>query len=527
MRRLKTLVSVGMMISSIIFLTGCFGGKTPPKQNDETGIVSVSFIGTTEPELQPKLFLHSLTPTDVSTRFDRSLYLPPFNDENLEPLDSFTPEKFIIGLYDIEMSQPGKVIPLSLTKRIQSGERSTFGIPTHFDIVNSRDILQGKYITKYGEHKFDQILISFSGVNREAYPYNDFVRYSQIYVDMGPRYAGITFKNQSARDGDYHVFEFMDLIPFLAKEDYMQGAAVAFSDNVPPGEEYIVNPSGKVVSNFNPYYWDSPRRWSFNGYIIYRSGLPFDLSGGKKSLVFKWDLFKAIEVYEIDGEYIATLRLDNPFPISFELYDAPSENLPPTTGELTDVTMADVRYYDIVNREIVVTWLNPVDNVWQNVLVFRKVNSPFDGSNPEKSAELVYSGRFPMYVDTDIQQNNDYYYMIMTEDYEGNRSNGVVVSIRTEPLDVQTIFIEPSQGVIVPVNGTLDLRAAGRNSAGDRIHINPTWSLVGEIGNLGLTFGDRNTFTATEPGNGLIKIELERYDSTVLEDTIEITVVSD
>ena len=77
-------------------------------------------------------------------------------------------------------------------------------------------------------------------------------------------------------------------------------------------------------------------------------------------LLFEWDLFRLIEVYdnntpEDPSDDLITLRLDNPFPIT--LRAEPSSEWEPIPGDgLTppEVSRMDIRFFDLAKQQIFV-----------------------------------------------------------------------------------------------------------------------------------------------------------------------------
>jgi len=140
-----------------------------------------------------------------------------------------------------------------------------------------------------------------------------------------------------------------------------------------------------------------------------------------------------IEIYDNNtpddrSDDLATLRLDNPFPISFFSADGESTSVVTDGRNPDDVQYLDIRtwqdYYD--GSIVVLRWVNPSITDFIKTIVVRK-----EGSAPTaiEDGEIVYSGRAPIFKDQNVETGKSYYYLVIVEDAEGRRSEGQQINI--------------------------------------------------------------------------------------------------
>lgn len=475
------------------------------------GRMKVSFVGNTEPRVQSRVTMDDLTP------FDPSVYAPPFNNElkgNL--VGNYTPHSVIGSIFGMGVASPNYRLPLSLTYGVATGPSSGFGLLPVFDLALAKDIIYADYLLEHGRYDFTVVEMHIWTHDYDGENWTTFPPLSQVYIDLGDKYSDVSFPNE-LRDkshGTVHVFQLADLIP-LGKKDQIGSVRLAFDHTV--DRPYIVNPDGSYVSDFNPYFWDCGTRIGLAGYVIYLPGLDLDLSSESAHLIFDWDLFELIEVYDNGTpddvtDDLITLRLDNPFPIT--LRAEPYGEWEPISGDgmpPPDVSKLDIRFFDIIDQQVFVSWINPSVHDFRQTHVIRKEGTPPNGF---EDGELVCVGTEALYQDDDIELSKEYFYRVIVEDWDGLFSNGEVISIRTDPWIFTTIRVvaDPES---VSIGETVDLYAGGYITQSDLLYDAACqWKLDGDIG--GLTYdldnfsatldepGCHCRFKATKPGTGVI-----------------------
>ncbi len=339
----------------------------------------------------------------------------------------FTPTNFILDLetLDIYQVQGGTYSPTGLLPyRYQPSGQI---IPRNIDIENSSGFVRNVAVPGV---QWNGLALSLIPSCSWGVPGHGITYMSVISVRLPSQYNGIHLPNEIVMPGNdptLHWFQLSDLQPFATP--FFQFLAIG-SDIASP---VVQNPNGTMPLS-PPGYWDLPqfstRRTTGNASSLFLNGPNIDLGTyANPDIVFSWDVNNLVEVYAGNlspQNDIVTLNLSNPFPISIEV----RERQTPGTKAGSDVTAPGEAlfprvYSDSGSNCITLQWVNPTDSDFNEVVVIRKANSPPADKN---DGERVYEGFEPMYCDTDTAIGTTYYYRIMTVDYSGNYSTGVLGS---------------------------------------------------------------------------------------------------
>lgn len=460
------------------------------------GRLKVSFVGNSQPRVKSQVTMGDLTP------FDQSIYVAPFNSDlkgNL--VGRYTPHSMIGSVNGMGVASPNYRLPLSLDYGVATGPYSGFGLMPIFDLALAKDIVYVDYLVEHGRNDFTVVELIIWGENSGPDSNNSFSILSEVHVDLGSEYQEISFPNE-LRDKSYgtvHVFQLVDLIP-LGKRDHVALVRLAFDHSV--DRPYILNPDGSYVHNLNPYFWECKTRMGLAGYVMYLPGLNLDLSSQSAHLIFDWDLFNLIEVYDNGtpddpSDDLITLCLENPFPITLRV--EPYGEWEPILGDGVqppEVSELDIRFYDLVNQQIFLRWINPSVVDFRQVHVVRKEGIPPMGL---EDGEVVYVGNGAMYQDDNISLGKEYFYRVIVEDWDGLFSNGEVIGIRTDPWELTEMELHACPES-VSVGDTIRVFAYGYTTQGERVNALSQWELVGDIG--GISYGLENyNSVLSEPGS--------------------------
>lgn len=133
-----------------------------------------------------------------------------------------------------------------------------------------------------------------------------------------------------------------------------------------------------------------------------------------------------------------------------------------------------------------------------------------NGSAPHdvNDGELVYSGAFPLFKDSDVELDQHYFYRIFTESRSGLFSEGIVVDIVTSVprlVDIEFWELEKYSGspvveIELEVGEEVLLHVRGISEDG-KLDIVVDWSVdEEEYGTLEFPRGETNRFKAEKPG---------------------------
>ncbi|HPT82652.1 MAG TPA: hypothetical protein PLM25_02080 [Limnochordia bacterium] len=449
--------------------------------------------------------------------FTPDIYREPFASEAQgELVGSFTPSSLIISLEGIQLEKPpGDTLMLSLTSEVNSTPDGGWSILPNFDLACANEILNAAYAVR--ETDFDWQSVRVTMFTRTAgwkadRPNSELPYVGQVKVDLGPDYANVDFGGLARLEGDLHVFEFADLIPLEGREDTVV-LSMLFVDQVQA--PFIINPDGAYVDNFRPTYWETDSTWGHAGYIIYNPGLRLDLRK-TNHLIFEYDLTDLIEVYdngtpEDPSDDLITFKLTNPFPIRF-LAEQHTENpTPPEPQEIRDVDHLEIGYFDLLERVVVLKWTNPPLETFEQVRIVRK-----EGEAPQslEDGEEVYTGRFPIFQDRDVEEGREYHYLVVVEDCYRTLSQGRRIGIKTDPPQVDEIRLRAREGggyrwledtLTMTVGEKLWFSAIGWKN-GTSVNIAPMWEIEQEDGVISLLYeqGDQNEIMALLPGRAVL-----------------------
>jgi hypothetical protein len=474
------------------------------------GKLKVSLMGSTEPRVRSRVALSDLTP------FDPEVYAPPFNSEAKGNLAGrYTPHSVIGTIHGMGVASPNYRLPLECLYTVAEGPYSGVILLPAFDFAFAKGIMYVDYLLEHGRYDFTVVEMEIWGENMSLERTDGFSILSEVHVDLGDEYCDVSFPKElrGKSHGTVHVFQLVDLIP-LGKRDHIALVRLSFDHAV--DRPYIVNPDGSYVHDLNPYFWECDTRMGLAGYVIYLPGLDLDLSSESAHLIFDWDLFDLIEVYDNGtpddvSDDLITLRLDNPFPIT--LRAEPYEELEPIIGDGVqppEVSELDILFFDLVEQQVAIRWINPPTADFRQVHIVRKESVPPTGI---EDGDVIYVGSGYMYQDDDIKLGKEYFYRVIVEDWDGLLSDGKTISIRTDPWEFTSIRAHAVQQS-VSVGEMVRLWADGYTTPGERRRAVCRWELDGDVG--GLTYDWRNystvldepgyncDFKATKPGVGVV-----------------------
>ena len=456
------------------------------------------------------------------------------NLSDSEKKNTFTPERMITELFWFELAHPDKRVQISIEDSIRRGPRSNMTIVPAFDLTLSEKIIDGSVLSDVDHNNFYNFNFNIRVRDRDSST-DRVSQFSEVHVDLGEEYESVEFENiESSYDEDtgYHIFSLIDLMP-LSDKDKAQSLVLHFDDNVGENggieEPFMINPFADGQDNIdrvNPFFWeqDSSIR-SSTGYKIYLPGFDIDLTEGNH-LIFNWEINDLIELYIPEGtenspeEHIVTFRLDNPFPITFELEQLGEDLDDDFEDEDHDneVSHLESIYYDLMNQEMFLKWVNPSMTDFEQIVIVRN-----EEGYPEDidDGEVVYEGRKPTFNDEYVERGNKYYYLVMVENKAGYLSEGQNISISAEPPELDEIrfrdddrnFIDEN-GIIINKNEDIDVRVVGyiqgdENRRNETVDIAPEWEVVDfDIVDIEYNKGPDNKLLALEKGETTINVTL-------------------
>lgn len=409
-------------------------------------------MARTEPTDRLRVSMNDLTAVD------RSIYRAPFADDSQGNLvGSFTPTSVIGCVSDLGIAHPNYRMPLSLHMGVATGPSQGFGLLPAYDFLWARDILYADYIIERDRYDFRVVELAIWTRTLIGGRYDDFGAVSEVHVDMGDRYSNVIFPNEDAdkRYGTTHVFQMTNLIPFQGSTSLVR---IAFDD-------------------------------------------------------FEWDFADLVEVYDNNtpadlSDDLVALRLDNPFPITFRV--EPYDDFSAVVGKGSvppDVSSVETRFYDLIDRQVFIRWLNPSVRDYRTTHVVRK-----EGSAPTSidDGDIVYEGTFPMLEDDSVELSKDYYYRIVVEDEDGLFSPGIVVNVKTDPPVPARVRVYP-ESASLELGQKLRFDVRGETADGTPCPLIGTWQLEGDAGTLNYNQARSVEFTATKEGTATLTVQVGEF----------------
>ncbi|TDP83061.1 hypothetical protein C7957_1456 [Halanaerobium saccharolyticum] len=543
---MKKLMLVVISIILIFILTGCgsdsINNTIEDEINDPTaGEIKVSFIAE---ENLTAAQSNEVTAQVNSGRyqhfeFNQSNYAEKYkNLEESNLVGRYTPESMIVEINSIQLANPNSQRPISKVARIDRAERSSSVILPAFDLTLANKIIDASYLYESNFNEYSNVNMTFNIKNAERRQ-ERFSAVSEIHVDLGEEYRDVDL-GAFRKEGTVHVFQLSDLIPLDGNSE-ASVLDILFDDQVE--EAFMINPflEGKdYIDGIAPYFWSEERPlWSRRGYMIYLPGLNFDLNTDGNHLVFSWQLKDLIEVYAPEGtadksEHIVTLNLENPFPINFKLEKLSEDQSGDGSSKLDkEITHLEGRYYDLMDKEIVLKWVNPTSNNFKQVIINRSLTDFPEGID---DGETVYQDNFPLFKDEDIERNKEYYYRIMVEDFNGNITPGETIKVDSEPFQLidlelknenwrevlpEQITINAGEEYFIEAIGYIEHDEYSR----ENVSVAPDWTTTdAEVADLKYKKGESTYIEAVKPGETIIKAELDPAFGEVTEAQIKVIV---
>lgn len=393
-------VGAGLLLSLIILLPGCrffpLGGRQ----------VTFTFTSSTHGSINRSIQHSVFSSGDSTSLLDDSFLREGLQEANRgERIMQLSPIDFVIDLDEMSVyTDSGSRDPLVIINT-----RTGAIIPKHYSLLYSKHILRDFTLLRKTYDGFTLTFLPFAG----AHTSNDgYYAQSFLVVDLGSNYSGIQLAGETSYDQfpfeldpTLHYFSLSEIIPF----------DVSFFESIIIGDDIE-----------EPFYSEV----SFRGSGFFIPGPAIDLSGFQNpEIIFHLDTENLIEVYDAGtpGDYSddqVTLKLSDPFPVSLRVEEATNLGAGPDENDTTPCS--EVKYLDIAGPTTANTliWINPTDQDFDRVAIVRKAGSaPVDSND----GEVVYDSYIPNYLDKDGTPGAHYYYRVMTVDFSGNFSDGIVV----------------------------------------------------------------------------------------------------
>ncbi|NLL47179.1 MAG: carboxypeptidase-like regulatory domain-containing protein, partial [Firmicutes bacterium] len=407
-----------------------------------SGSIKISFIGDYD-SIRPQMNTRDHIP------FTSEIYRAEFQEPgNL--VKSVTPHKFITGLADIGVAHPDYNVPLLLTS-MRMGYHSSFGMPIYFDLAMSNDIIDASYLIQANRFDFEAVELTVFTKDGSYYSGGyDIPTVSEIHVDLGEDYRDVDFPHALRKYDTTHVFQFADLIPLEGVDDTIL-AYLVFGSYV-EDKPFILNPDGAFLENINRHLWHKDGGTYLGGYVIYLPGFDIKFEDGVENhLIFSWNLDGLIEVYDNNSsdpsEHLITFRLDNPFPVEMYVEQGVAFDPPEADASvIEEIRHLDISYYELLEHEIVLRWLNPSNIEYETTHIVRKVGS---APSDVHDGDLVYAGKTPLFKDSDLEPDQHYYYRVFTQNRAGVFSKGEVADIVSKGPDLKQIEIRKDRDLVV------------------------------------------------------------------------------
>lgn len=435
-----TILIAGALI--VLSLTGCnslFGNDSDNGKKSKSLTVSVSAnVGGTSGS---SLLQSSTTGTgafagqvfDVEPLNDRAFYKEPLKTATeAERIATVTPERFVLQFDYLKLySRPESATSGEdfSTDSLWEWITDEIGgiIPQRIDLKYSSGFIRDA-TTRSTSH--DGITMMFlDGIGEtNGMPTSSFVVVDLSDVPGLPDVlenewtGGIEGINPATIGG--RIFQFKDIQPIdVGFLSYITiGADIA--------ESGIQNPQGDIGSwqlpgggtsgNATALFFSTPERINLSGFA-------------DPEIIFNWEMGDLVEVYKItDGvedKYYATLRLDDPFPISLAVrervaggsggaFGTPGEIQAPYIGVAAPSEFGTSEHNTLY-------WINPPEPAYDRTVVVRKAGSAPSGPN---DGEVVHYSHIPAFVDVTGTAGTHYYYGIYTVGHNGSYSAGTILN---------------------------------------------------------------------------------------------------
>lgn len=469
------------------------------------GSVKVSFIadyGSVKAAVnsRPK---HAFTP---------EIYREELQDPG-EKVGSFTPSKFLVNIQELRIVHPDYSERLLFPPEIAADSQGGSPILVHFDLARSERVIDASYVLSKERFNFSAVQMLCFTKDRSGSGWYDLPPLSEIHVDLGEKYQGVVLRNEEPDKayGTVHVFELAGLIPLENNRD-TEVMQLIFGDYVQ--DPFILNPDGSYLHFLDDHPWETGGNHGLGGYAIYLPGFELEFQEVVHNhLVFSWNLADLIEVYdngtEDPADDLVTFCLADPFPISLHLEsltEVPEIEIEERSAG--EVEHLDIRYYDLIHREVVLRWINPSDDQYKTTHIVRKLGSePLDIND----GELVFSGSdIPIFQDIGVEQDQKYFYRVFTESKAGLFSEGIVRGVEThvpQPSKIELYAVKNGHGVIegdvVEMEPGEWIRVYVRTDTHPhRVVLN--WSIDGDSVSLGDHIGEGVNVLADAPGEAVL-----------------------
>lgn len=370
---------------------------------------------------------------------DDSFYKP--ERQNLsEPqrIAQLTPEHFVLQIDEISLYRTEgdsyQTVNIWDSTNLPPGEV----IPQHINLAYADNFIRNAEVDS---QLWDGFMISFlPGVGEtNSMPQHSFVAVNLSDVpelDTTTKFLdqqGIGGFIEEVTDDFGRTGENLRYFPF----DGLQPIDVPFLAQIVMGTDFteagIQNPEGETAT------WESPDGASTgNASIIFSpASAPIDFSEfTNPEIVFSWELENLIEVYQTagadtpedaaDDEFVLTLAVDNPFPLSLTVQENESAASDTVDGSAPGDVLAP--FFGLIGSSLssdewnVMHWINPTDASFDRAIIVRKdseyPDSPTDG-------EIVYEGHKPAFVDLTPNPPATYRYKIFAVSADNQFSAGV------------------------------------------------------------------------------------------------------
>lgn len=193
----------------------------------------------------------------------------------------------------------------------------------------------------------------------------------------------------------------------------------------------IINPDN-LPNNEGKYWIAGPSKWKTGGagvggeaaLCLPLKGGTMDFSGYEQPEIrITFDVTNLIQLYAVEGGYMAYLNINNPYPISITCAEFDPELSVELSENQSEESLEDANpngcFMYRRSKGMVLNWIRP------NYEDINHIEITHNTVDDEEGAELIYSGNRSQFLHEVDDVFSDHYYWIYTIGNDGNSSDGV------------------------------------------------------------------------------------------------------
>jgi Leucine-rich repeat (LRR) protein len=188
--------------------------------------------------------------------------------------------------------------------------------------------------------------------------------------------------------------------------------------------------------------WENPKNIDFDYVVIRRSSIGNSVEGSEVYATTNAEQFVDLVSPDTRTYFYGVQSVDYSGNLSEIVFNTEDLDIVPP-GDMTEFA------FSLSNKGVSFSWENPIDPDFDHIII-RKIEST-NGENLIDTAEIYATTNLELFIDTSIDHTKNYFYGFQTIDRIGNKSELLVVEIKSDiepPDNISNLLYDVEKGMV-------------------------------------------------------------------------------